>query len=232
VASSIVLAANAWWAPILLAGAWLFTHWLLRESAVWRDRNTDQVREAQRHADYAYRLAVDRPAAKEIRLFGLAGWTIERFLARRRLLFDLRWEATRLRERPVVSSLFIVLAANTIVFWSLASDAGTGRISIAQLVTFSTAAIGTSMIALGGLSWALDGAAAPAAAVLRLGDAMAQAGALVRGVRDATGLPRSEIRFRNVSFAYPASSEKILDEFDMRIPAGSSLAIVGRNGAG
>ena len=38
----------AWWAPVLLAGAWLSTHWLLRESAVWFDRNTDEVRRAQR----------------------------------------------------------------------------------------------------------------------------------------------------------------------------------------
>src|SRR5215469_15962125 len=67
--SAAVLAAYRWWAPLLLAGAWLSTHWLLRESGVWRDRNTDEVREAQRHADYAYRLAVDPPAAKELRLF-------------------------------------------------------------------------------------------------------------------------------------------------------------------
>src|SRR5262249_40494330 len=60
-ASAAVLAAYAWWAPLLLAGAWIGTHYLLRESAVWRDRNTPVVREAQRHAEYAYRLAVDAP---------------------------------------------------------------------------------------------------------------------------------------------------------------------------
>src|SRR5271170_7332521 len=97
VASALILARYAWWAPTLLAGAWLATHWLLRESAVWRDRNTDLVREAQRHADYAYRLAVDPPAAKELRLFGLAGWVVERFRLRRHQLADLRWQATRLR---------------------------------------------------------------------------------------------------------------------------------------
>src|SRR5260370_5511835 len=37
-----VLAAYTWWAPLVLAGAWLATHWLLRESAIWRDRNTDE----------------------------------------------------------------------------------------------------------------------------------------------------------------------------------------------
>src|SRR5262245_3556845 len=54
-ACTVVLFAFAWWAPLVLAGAWVATHWLLRESAVWRDRNTDQVRAAQRDADYAFR---------------------------------------------------------------------------------------------------------------------------------------------------------------------------------
>src|SRR3989454_4826563 len=66
-ASAAVLSAYAWWAPILLGGAWLATHWLLRESAVWRDRNTDEVRRAQRDANYAYQLAVDAPPSKELR---------------------------------------------------------------------------------------------------------------------------------------------------------------------
>ena len=101
-ASAAVLAGYAWWAPIVLSGAWLSTHWLLKESAVWRDRNTDEVRGAQRDADYAYRLAVDPPAAKELRLFGLAGWTIDRFLDRRTTLHRLQYDATKLRERSVL----------------------------------------------------------------------------------------------------------------------------------
>jgi hypothetical protein len=105
-ASAVVLAAYAWWASFVLAGAWLATHWLLRESAVWRDRNTEEVREAQRHADYAYRLAVDPPAAKELRLFGLADWTVERFSARRRRL-SIALGSDPLRERPVLWSLLL-----------------------------------------------------------------------------------------------------------------------------
>ena len=120
VASAIVLAAYAWWAPLCSLGAWLATHWLLRESGVWKDRNTDEVRAAQRDADYAYRLAVDPPASKELRLFGLADWTIDRFVARRTRLHDLQYAATRLRERPVLWSLLLVVGANVLVFWSLA----------------------------------------------------------------------------------------------------------------
>src|SRR5262245_61632685 len=93
-ASAVVLAAYAWWAPGMLGGAWLATHWLLRESSVWRDRNTEEVRSAQRDADYAYRLAVDPPASKELRLFGLAGWVIDRFTDRRTRLHKLQYEAT------------------------------------------------------------------------------------------------------------------------------------------
>jgi ABC-type multidrug transport system fused ATPase/permease subunit len=230
-AAAAVLAAWAWWAPLVLVGAWLATHWLLRESGVWRDRNTEEVREAQRHAEYAYRLAVDPPAAKELRLFGLAGWTVDRFSARRRRLFELQWRATRLRERPVAWSLLLVLAANVVVFGALAAAAASGELPLGAIVTFASAAIATSMIAFGGLSWALDGASAPAAAVLRLRPGMAAAGALARGARDPAGLPAREIRFRGVTFAYPGGAP-VLEDFDLALPAGTSLAIVGRNGAG
>ncbi len=231
-ASALVLIAFVWWAPLLLVGAWLATHWLLRESAIWRDRNTEEVRNAQRHADYAYRLAVDPPAAKELRLFGLSNWTVERFASRRRKLLDLRWEATRLRERPVLWSMLLVLAANIAVFVALALDVASGGLSLGATVTFMSAAASTSMIAFGGFSWALDGAAAPVAAVLRLRGTMAEAGRLPSGVDDAAQMPAREIRFRNVRFAYNASDKPVLDGFDLTIPAGSSLAIVGQNGAG
>src|SRR3984957_1824299 len=171
-ASAIVLAAYAWGAPVVLGGAWLATHWLLRESGIWRDRNTDEVRGAQRDADYAYRLAVDPPASKELRLFGLVGWTIDRFVARRTRLHELQYAATRLRERPVVWSMLLVIGANVLVFWSIANAASSGTISLAAAVVFAQSALGVSMIAFGGLNWALDGSAAPVAAVLRLEPAM------------------------------------------------------------
>jgi ATP-binding cassette subfamily B protein len=228
---AVVLFAYAWWAPLALGGAWLATHWLLRESAVWRDRNTDEVRSAQRDADYAYRLAVDPYPAKELRLFGLVDWTISRFINRRTRLHTLQYEATRLRERPLLWSVLLVVAANAVVFWSLANSASQGSLALGSLAAFAQAAVGTSMIAFGGLNWALDGAAAPVAAVLRLEPAMKPAGALSQGTTPVTRSPASEIRFRSVTFAYPGGAP-VLEHFDLTIPAGSSLAIVGQNGAG
>jgi ABC-type multidrug transport system fused ATPase/permease subunit len=189
VASAVVLFGFNWWAPLLLVGAWTATHWLLRESGVWRDRNTAEVRSAQRHADYAYQLAVEPDAAKELRLFGLASWTVARFTDRRRRLFELQYRATRLRERPMIWSLLIVAAANGLVFWALGSAAIGGRLEVDRLVVFAQVAIGVSMIAFGGLNWALDGAAAPVVAVQRLQPAMAPAGALSSSRHVEAGTP-------------------------------------------
>src|SRR5205814_7563035 len=141
VACAVILARYAWWAPIVLAGAWLATHWLLRESAVWRDRNTEEVRGAQRDADYAYRLAVDPPASKELRLFGLADWTIDRFIARRTRLHELQSAATRLREKPLLWSVLLVVGANLVVFWSLARALETGSLGLGELVVFAQSAL-------------------------------------------------------------------------------------------
>lgn len=237
IASALILLGYKWWAPIVLAGAWLATHWLLRESAIWRDRNTDEVRGAQRDADYAYRLAVDPPASKELRLFGLAGWTIDRFIMRRTRLHELQYAATRLRERPVIWSILVVVSANILVFWSLASAAAAAHITLGEAVTYVQSAVGVSMIAFGGFSWALDGASAPVAAVLRLGAAMGRVGNLPLGNRRADEKPAREICLRDVTFAYPvggssAPGAPVLEHFDLTIPAGSSLAIVGQNGAG
>lgn len=231
VASAVILARYAWWAPTVLAGAWLATHWILSDSAIWHDRQTEEVRGAQRDADYAYRLAVDPPASKELRLFGLAGWTIDRFIARRTRLHELQYAATRLRERSVIWSMLLVVSANVVVFWLLGTAAVHGRISLGEVVVYVQCAIGVSMIAFGGFSWALDGAAAPVAAVLRLESAMRPAGELRSGDHPAKGTPTREIRLRDVTFGYPGGVP-VLNHFDLTIPAGSSLAIVGQNGAG
>ena len=231
-AAAALLFAYAWWAPIVLGGAWLATHWLLRESAVWFDRNTDVVRSAQRDAEYTYRLAVDPAPAKELRLFGLAGWTIDRFVARRTLLHTLQYEATRLREKPLLWSLLLVTAANVVVFWSLASAAARrpdqpwrsrrlrpggdrrvdDRLRRVQLGARRRGGAGGR-----GASPRRDDGGPPARSA--------------RARRPAAGLPAREIRFRDVTFAYPGG-EPVLEHFDLTIPAGSSIAIVGQNGAG
>ncbi|MCU1361228.1 MAG: transporter related protein, partial [Ilumatobacteraceae bacterium] len=239
-AAAMLLFGFEWWIPPVVLAVWIATHWLLRESGVWRDRNTDEVRQAQRHADYSYRLAVDASPAKEIRFFGLAGWVTDRFVTTRRRLYDLQYEATRLRERSVITCLVLVAGANVGVFWLIAHRAADGALSTAQTVVFVQAAIGVSAIAFGGLNWALDGASAPVAALARFEAAVPQVGALKAGsLQPGSAEPSTgpkEIRFRDVHFAYPVGGDQagrpVLAGIDLVVPAGSSLAIVGQNGAG
>ena len=231
-ASAFVLFAYAWWAPLVLGGAWLATHYLLRESGVWKDRNTTRVQSAQRHAHYAYKIAVEPHAAKELRLFGMSNWIVDRFRESRQLLHDLRWEATRLREKSMFWCVLLVISANIILFYSMAWSALNGDLELNQMVTFASAAISTSMIAFGGLSWAMDSASAPAVAVMSLHEKMLPSAVLSEGDKSALGVPRQQIKFQDVSFAYPGFTKPVLENFSLEIPAGSSIAIVGQNGAG
>ena len=184
-----MLFAFRWWALLVLIAGWGSTHVLLRESGVWKDRNTDEVQVAQRHADYSYRLAVDAPAAKEVRLFGLTEWVVDRFADRRRRLHDLQWKAMRLREQSVLKSLVVVGIANAhrLLAARRRGHRPAHRPRRARRLP-PEPPIGTSAIAFGGLSWALDSSSA------RRGGRQADrghgaAGALSVGSRSADGMP-------------------------------------------
>jgi ATP-binding cassette subfamily B protein len=65
-----------------------------------------------------------------------------------------------------------------------------------------------------------------------LEDSVRAISAALPGKHNPAGLPRQEICFEHVSFAYPDSTRVIFDDLNLRIEAGRSLAIVGENGAG
>jgi len=206
IACAVLLAAYAWWAPILLGGAWLSTQWLLRESAIWRDRNTEEVRGAQRRRRLRVRCrrcgagqgaAPVRPRRLDHRSLRQAAHASARAAVRS--------DAAAREADGLVPAA--VLGANVIVFWSLAASVAAGQLSLGAVVAFAQAAVGTSMIAFGGLSWVLDGSAAPVCAVLRLEPAMRPTGALASGTSAAAGMPSRDVRFRDLTFAYRAARQ-------------------------
>jgi ATP-binding cassette subfamily B protein len=192
IAQAVLLFGFSWWAPLLLGGAWASTHVLLKESTVW-DRSEGEVRAAQRRAEYAYRLAVAAPAAKEVRIFGLPDWLVERFAASRRHLVNLRLHDTRLRQRPLSWTLAILIVANGLTVWAIAHGAVAGQLSTAQVVVFAQAIVGASLIGFGGINWALPIAADSVATIMRLDGSMSQAGYLEPGSASADGLPADRV---------------------------------------
>jgi ATP-binding cassette, subfamily B, bacterial len=231
-AQALLLSAYAWWAGLLVGAGWIATHILLRDASAWQAWRDPSVVTAQRHVDYAYRLAVYAPAAKEVRLFGMVDWVVERFTSRRLRMVEALFEARRLRLGPMRWGILAVVVPNAVVFGFLAHDALTGHLGLGPLVVFAQAAAGASALAYGEVDWWFRQSAQPVPGVLDLADRMRAAGTLPAGSRPAAHVPARAIEFRDVRFAYPGSARPVLDGFTLRIPAGSSLAIVGQNGAG
>lgn len=227
----VVLSFYAWWAPLVVGSAWLATHWLLPSSTVW-DLQTGEVLAAQRRAEYAYRLAMDTPAAKEMRLFGLSDWVVARFARARHRLVDIRWRAARVSRLQIAAAMVVVVGANVVCVLALARAAASGALDLAASITFVQAIVGASAIAFGGFNWAMPHAAHAVSTVRRLDSAMAERGRLPEGRDSVAGQPRAELRFRDVRFAYTAGAPEVLKGLNLAIPVGGSTAIVGVNGAG
>lgn len=170
--SALVVCGFRWWAGLALLAVWLSPHLLLRESIAWNDWRSDEVKDHQRHAEYAYRMTVDSPAAKEIRLFGLADWTAARFFERRKALLAITLEAMRLRERSVGLTLLVLVAGNGLVAWALAHAATTGDLGMSGLVAYAGAAIGVSAVATMEFDWWLADGSRPVPVVADLEPAM------------------------------------------------------------
>ncbi|GAA3758248.1 ABC transporter ATP-binding protein [Plantactinospora mayteni] len=230
-ASAVLLGwAGQWWMPVVLGAAWFVTgRWQEKEMARAVVANTARTVQL-RHAAYLRDIAVTAPSAKELRLFGLHHWLVERFTREWwDGIVEMRRKTTDGRRHLAASAL--LLAAHVVVVVPLAYGASNGEPSVGHLTIALQALLGLFALGFtGDLQRRLHLASAavpPALAVSALGTPVTE----VAGPA-ATGLPHREIRFERVSFGYPGARRPVVDNLDLVIPAGSSLAIVGDNGAG
>jgi ATP-binding cassette subfamily B multidrug efflux pump len=132
-------------------------------------------------------------------------------------------------------------AAVVIVLWLGGREVLLGKISVGKFVTFNTYMVQLTwpVIALG---WVINIFQRGTASLVRINEIISQQPEIVDEsalafVNGATGEDarlstniQGEIEFRNLSFAYNGTS--VLKDINLRIPAGSSLAIVGPTGSG
>jgi ATP-binding cassette subfamily B protein len=198
----------------------------------WNDWRSDEVKAHQRHADYAYRMAVDSPAAKEIRLFGLGGYFRERMLSDRRKV-DAARERMDIRTLRVQGALGVSAAvvSGAALVWAV-WQAHLGRLSVGD-VTMLVAAVAAVQGALGDFA---TKAAFTHEVVLMFQHLLyvlkAEPDLPVAAEPRPAGPLAEGVELRGVWFRYAEDQDWVLRGVDLTIPAGSATALVGLNGAG
>jgi ATP-binding cassette subfamily B protein len=136
-------------------------------------------------------------------------------------------------------------AAVVIVLWLGGREVLLGKISVGDFVAFNTYMVQLTwpVIALG---WVINIFQRGTASLVRINEIISQQPEIVDEsalafANGETGVPpgedarlstniQGEIEFRNLNFAYNGTS--VLKDINLRVPAGSSLAIVGPTGSG
>ena len=196
----------------------------------WRLRTTAD----DRRSWYYDWLMTNAKAAPELRLFGLGRYFRERYAELRK---KLRTERVQLARKQALAELLAGLIAMAIIgvamFW-MVWRALQGLVSLGELALIYAAFNQGQRL----MRTLLENVGQLYANSLFLGN-LFEFLALERLVPEVD--PQSAeapqdvdvaIRFNGVSFQYPDTTTKALDNFDMVIPAGRIVAVVGPNGAG
>lgn len=232
----LALAAILWtyagWLPLLLVGTaipglLLVARAILKEHQ-WNVDHTNQ----KRRMHYLDWLMTEQSAAAELRLFDLGGYHRKAFESLRE---NLKQGKLRLVRQGAITELGAGLLAwmgsLTGLGWVLA-QAHAGRLRLGDLI-LCIQAFQQGQAQLRSL---LEGAGKIYRSLLfiqNLDDFLNVEPAIQPGHSGESGLPvKRSICFERVSFTYPGGFHRALDEFDLEIPAGKVVALVGSNGAG
>src|SRR5439155_17495136 len=125
-AALAVLAHFHWWlALLLLAAFFAFTR---RLQAAHRDLVGVQFKRTQwvRRTQYLSGLLMLPPAAKEVRIFGLACWLVDRFRQTWRIAMAETWQHQQAMTRGLSSATLPVLAAQALALTLIVRAAAQG----------------------------------------------------------------------------------------------------------
>jgi ATP-binding cassette subfamily B protein len=227
-----VVATFHWWLGLGLLLVWLVIRRPLHRIVLSQVIGFRARAEVMRRAWYFLLVSLRPGAAKELRVFGLGDWAVDRY----REHWDEAMKGTRdaldrLNRRiyalaGLVLAVYL-LACGTLAYAAVHHQIGLRELSVMLPLLPATMYAGTITTADITSEWMV--AALPDQEALEAG--LRRAAAELTGSRDPSGLPAASVRFENVGFAYPGGAP-VLDGLDLEIPAGRSTAIVGVNGAG
>ena len=186
----------------------------------------------ERQASYYGSILSGLPFVKELRLFGLADYFLDRFrrgyqaihrAQRQQQARELRWQAgLGLLSSLVASAAFVVVVL----------QAFAGRISLGD-VTLYTSAVGSVQGGLTGLVFAIASLNESLLFFRRFTDLAALPEPMpVASPGRPIGPLTAGIELRDVSFRYSAQHPWVLRHVNLTIPANRCMALVGSNGAG
>lgn len=149
------------------------------------------------------------------------------------------WVAARMVSQRAIASYFPLIMLMSDVATAIALGVGAGQVADGSLTAGTLVAFVLYLTMLFGpvqqLSQVFDGYQQAAVGLRRIGDLLRTPSSL-RVNPDATAPPATgfdgEVDFDGVGFRYQGAESDALNDVDLHIPAGSSLALVGRTGAG
>ena len=186
-----------------------------------------------RRMNYMVTLVTTDSFAKEVKLFGLGGYFIERYRLIANAFYDSQRSQVVRRYMTGFALGNISTVITTVTYVYVALLAIVGRLTIGHL-SFYTQAASSVQNSIQSILSGFSGMYEHNLYLNNLFELMAREPTM--SVRpNPTPVPQplsGEIRFVNVTFAYPGAESNALTDLSFTVKAGETIAIVGRNGAG
>jgi ATP-binding cassette, subfamily B, bacterial len=225
----LVIGTFHWWLAVVLVAVWLGVRRPLRQLVLSRVEMFRRSTSTLRRSWYLFALAGKAPHAKEVRTFGLADWLIDGYRGAYVEAMAGSWAQQRALTRRVLLLCLPVLGAYVLVAGSLGWAAYHHTVdlrTLAIMLPMLPATMNVGSISLN--DYKIESMLTALPDLDSLTAELREQEALTGTREPSTGT----IRFERVSFRYPEGDRDVLDDLDLELLEGQSLALVGVNGAG